>query len=102
MLLLAQYTGKILQSAHPLSIMYMYITHKQSCKLLALYLYRTKWVELEGHRYKPSCAVILGVEDDMPTFCEVNSIYVVDESKVVFEVTLFHSVLSTTLFCISD
>lgn len=79
-------------------------------------LYRTSWVKKDNILYKPSCVVILGVEDEYPLFGKVQDIYIVDSSRVYFCVRLLSTLefnshrhvylvkltTSTSIVCISS
>lgn len=51
---------------------------------------RTKWVRTDGAEYKVDAGVILGVdEDDLPLVGCIRHIYVVNSTKVIFDVKKF-------------
>lgn len=58
------------------------------------FCYRTSWVKRNGVLYKPSCVVVLRVEDEYPMFGQIKDIYVVNSYDVYFRVKL----LSTDQF----
>jgi len=43
--------------------------------------YRLNWVEVAGTTYKPFCAVVVGYNQDLPTFGQVDEIISID-SKI--------------------
>lgn len=50
------------------------------------FLCRTRWIRICGTLYKPSCVVVLGVEDDYPVFAEVKGLFVVNSLQPHFEI----------------
>lgn len=51
---------------------------------------RTKWVKTDGVEYKVDAGVILDVhEDDLPVVGCIHHIHVVDNTKVIFDVTKY-------------
>lgn len=53
------------------------------------FCFRTKRVKTKGNEYKCGVGIILGVDDDLPEIGYVHEIYVVDENKVLFNITKF-------------
>lgn len=56
--------------------------------MLSPHTNRTSWVKKNGLLYKPSCAVVLRIENDYPLFGQVQNIYVVDSNDVFLSVKL--------------
>lgn len=42
-----------------------------------------------GLLYKPSCVLVLQIEDDYPVFGQLQSIYVVDSNAIFFSIQLY-------------
>ena len=61
------------------------------CKYIVCILYcRTKWVKTDGTEYKVDTGVILDVdEDDLPVVGCIRHIYVINNTKVIFDVTKY-------------
>ncbi len=60
-----------------------------------LLLFRARWVKIQGTEYREQCALLIAVEDDYPVFARVEDIYVIDGSRIVFQVCVFR----TLTFC---
>ena len=51
---------------------------------------RTKWVKTDGAEYKVDAGVILDVdEDDLPLVGCIRSIYIVNNTRIIFDVTRY-------------
>jgi len=44
-----------------------------------------------GHKYTTACVLLLGIEKDLPDFCEIKNIYVV-ENRIMLEVYLYTTI----------
>jgi len=55
--------------------------------------YRLNWVEVAGTTYKPFCAVVVGYNQDLPTFGQVDEIISVDN-----KIYLVTQLLNTEVF----
>ena len=48
--------------------------------------YRAKWVKVDGVEYKKNAGIIYDMSTDLPKVGQVTSVFVVNETTVVFEV----------------
>ena len=66
---------------------------KYECVLIHMLVYfipsRTKWVKSQGHEYKIDAGVIIKVEHDLPIVGRIEDIYVINGSKVLFDLKLY-------------
>ena len=56
---------------------------------------RLNWVEVTGTTYKPSCAVVVGYNQDLPTFGQVVEIISVDKKIYLVTQLLITEVFNT-------
>ena len=61
------------------------------CICVSLRLYRANWVQADGHLYKKG-AVILYSVDEIPSFGQIQSVYIVNGAKIVFKVKKLETV----------
>lgn len=54
-----------------------------------LFYYRAKWVKANGQCYKNSCTLVIGCQNEYPTFAELQYIYITGE--VLFDVLVFET-----------
>ena len=54
--------------------------------------YRAKWVKVDGVEYKKNAGIIYDMSADLPKVGQVTSVFVVNETTVVFEVDCYSSV----------
>ncbi len=66
--------------------------------VLHLCLYRAKWVQTDGHVYKKGAVVLCSV-DEIPSFGEIQSVYVVNGEDIVLNVRKLETVGFMEHYC---
>ena len=55
------------------------------------HIHTASWVKVDGKCYKPNAAVIVDIKDDLPLVGQIQDIYCIDGTKVLFNVRQFHT-----------
>ena len=62
------------------------------CTCILVYTHRAKWVKVGGILYKTPCALLLRIVDDYPQFGNLTDVYVLNSTRVVFNVCVMETV----------
>ena len=63
------------------------------------FLYRTKWVKIDGSAFRREAGFVYGMKDDMPQVGQISNIFIINEREVLFKAQMFTTTYDSHFHC---